>query len=1593
MTTQPDECRARDDEIIARLKAEASPRRPELPLEPRTMTELALLPEFTPELLQRTGIADKIPGQTAGLLANRDFFDSRPTIPLDDGTRQSVFWVRREARSSIGIQARQELTVELYVLLAELQGRVQRTQDQQDVGLSGWLEAVALVLRDRRGGHFLQAVANATAQGGSRLVNILATLAEVLGGSLPSVVDRARTNVAVKFRQVEAERALKHYQHREHLERWIAEALRDDERWAIHLRGDGGMGKTMLLRHVASLGFAEAHDLAPFVVAGVDFDHLDPRYPMLRPLLLFEALQSQLVMPPDVPTSEVGIARERFLDAAESATEAATGDVDTAWDPVANGIEAFAELVRLTGQQIVLVFDTAEELAKAEGGPHEGSPVEATLSRLQELQAVLRTRRQRPVRVIFAGRRPLRTTDDGSDDTPPFVQSREIPGFDAQTARDYLSERVRGIEDATAQAIMDRSRVSVTDGVEMFNPFELATLASWVLDEKEAGTTLDVAALMSGKDPYVQHRILGRVTQPAVRAVVAPAAFLGRFDRRFLAPSAQRAGIDQRSAIHALAQQEWVSVISRDEFGFPVELEVNEHLQERLQRAVEDSSDLFPLDRRLLAEDVRKEIAGRRLVGQATDPFIALVRLLSSSDALTFWGEFERRVAREQAWTWAEQLIRRLEPHAEQRPQLLTAMLATKALCASRQPAGQATADGLWRAVADLAAALPETDGAVLGARARLALVGRGAVPQDLDVLTAPVAAVAGAVAAVVGSDARTWGQTKDTVWFATALSRLDESGGHVGRSLAALGDARQGGTHRVSGYDDLLHFAIDLAQSSDERIITKETADWVDWSPPVGLVERCALGALSWDPPPGIDLSEGAWDSLARRARARLSEVDAERFLAAYLVRRLDDGLANTDELKDLEYIDGVAYSPDRKPVWELHREQPRLVDVVALGWAGFGRPGHAEDTLRTRIERAVSTGADSDSVADAQAALMRLFREYRVDPSGWSLGEMLAPGLAELEEAVRLTGAGSRGLRMSQRSKSGESPRNPQARDRLGLHASSLRLLELRALDRPQMAAGELFELGQHPVHGQEIRADMAWVLGVLACARAGVAVPKEHAERPLRSDAFLDPASLGGKWAGEWELRLRFARAYTRGAHEEAASIAEDHPSPELELATSLGEPTLSDPGAEPVDTPLQRGLRPLGRVRFKPSTAAVAVSVYAALTYGLAAVSVLILSESLPWWISLLVGLAVGWSAFSWIKSWFTRSNTSGRLTFARHSFLRVDHPGQGPVAQLEPTSGGGPQRFRQMSPFAASLYRASKTLHGRSSRRPAMVVLPESPDGSVSFSPPDWHMPHRSWAFGPEVVELDVSPLVSTMPWEHWLAATVRRSKHTFVWIRTCPGWPEALPPNGRPLFAGPDHLMTVKHRRFAVATSGGSRVSTVQTGGEEGSRPSGRLVHLVGAPVRTPAGWRLRIDQTDPYSMSYSRGTSPRRSNLVAPTDLPAAAVVILQASPIALRAQPFPTDRGGWLSFAVDTIEAGAAAVLTVPPLDDTEAKDAVDLTTKWALSLPDDMQPNNVLGLLVDLSRMVDQAVEGSEHLQHPRARDDVIGFIRLNDETSDY
>ncbi len=177
--------------------------------------------------------------------------------------------------------------------------------------------------------------------------------------------------------------------------------------WALHLLGPGGIGKTMLMRYLASDLFAEENAMPPFAVARVDFDHISPDYPVDRPVQLLTELADDVIWNASADVSERQL--RAFFASAES-VNAATVDSPLSLDHplVTTTVSLFAEYLSMLPAPQVLVLDTCEELAKLHPVGSEVPAVTRTFELLHDLWDKCRT-----IRVVFAGRRYLASSGAG----------------------------------------------------------------------------------------------------------------------------------------------------------------------------------------------------------------------------------------------------------------------------------------------------------------------------------------------------------------------------------------------------------------------------------------------------------------------------------------------------------------------------------------------------------------------------------------------------------------------------------------------------------------------------------------------------------------------------------------------------------------------------------------------------------------------------------------------------------------------------------------------------------------------------------------------------------------------------------------------------------------------------------------------------------------------------------------------------------------------------------------------------------------------------------------------------------------------------
>jgi hypothetical protein len=1552
------------------------------------LARLALLPEWTTDLMTRAGLLEGEQG-TLKELIDRRLCDSRAILGKDGVSR--VYWVRSDVRTEIGLQAKQDLGRDrLLQLLADLRERLSSPSHPERVDArSVWEEAVDLVLRDPTGQGIVSETRARNEFEASELVETAAVLADVLGGTLALAVERGRALVSAKYRQTLDERALAQYVRRGRLEAELEAVLANDESpWAIHLLGVAGVGKTMTLRYLASGRFAAERGLPPLVVATIDFDHLDPRYPVERPLLLLEVLASQLVST-IASVRYVGVGEEFSAAANRVAEEAGETVVDLHNPLVVAGIQAFARLAASAPGRVVLILDTTEELAKAYGSTGTSPAVEQTFSILRSVQDALATFGQPPLKVVFAGRRWLIGRPDGRGSSrpgPQIVHLKEfdlrvvpVDGFTRPEAKKYLRGRLSSFEQNTIDAILARAASRDRLGSKVlpshesgnqvrFNPFELATWASWTIEQPRVA--LD--AMSAAGDPYVERRIIGRITEPTVRQMLAIVVSLGRFDRLMIEPACRRAGLAPSSVMEAFASQEWIQVVERTSDGLPAALEVDEHLLDRLRAVIDAQPGDFPLDRYRLGMDVSESIASRPLRDSKTEAFTAAIQLLPHEEARAFWSRFEGMLVLEAAWDWVPGVLERVEAAAvDAAPELVPAIRATRA-AVLEQRGGHDPA--LWRSVERSAPSTTDAASAILVARARLATVADGEVPSVRDVEIAPVGSVAGALWAAVRGVRLTWDPpasstraSRDGIapdlndqWISAAISRLLGLGDLAARAVGALACVLTGRAPPKVAQQAGWALSRSLSIGARER-----DAQWVDWPVPPGLVARCYLVWLATQPAPfpnaGSPVSAEA-ERLAFAALGTLEDIDSEKLASLALRRLLDASPLSEFELERFDVAERRAYRSARRDSWPLHTELPRLVEVIAAGWSTLGRPDRAESLLRNRIEQAIQAANDPGTVAAAQLALLRLLREYRVPETAWSLGRTTAIDAAELHDARALlqearaseepvpTGWAS----LDQGQPEGELSRSSSR------VAVRLRRLELQAIETNASAA-DLFELARYGrAEGDLVHADMAVVLGVLAVARAGKRAPADQVSGWPPTSRFFGQLSEDDHFQVGWKVRLRAAEEFSRGGL----------PAYNAYMA---GETS----GLEPPYRVGEEQRPPLGihsgaKVRsFLPSVASVSLL---ALVAALAA-----LSAGTPLWVAVAISLPLA-VAFIQTLTVAARRGAGGSLRLSSLRLrIRPEEARRARVtASTRPVFDGLDTRWRWLARFIGRLQSPG-------------VRIPKHYESSIElgrdalhrFDTSGWRLSSASLLKSLLVVDLDVDAGLDPFPWEHWVAASLSRPKVSVLWLRTMPGWPEAggVGP-GPPHFAGPINLA---NNRVLVADLANAETST-----------AARLIHVIGTPVTTSGGWRIRVAE-NANTQERPQSQSQLREGLVAPTQVaaPGVGVVVLQAAPIDAPVEPLGTLREAWFLLAREMLSAGASSVVIVPPMDDLSAAKAVEITTTWCLESPSRLQPAHVLGLLAQIRTLVRDVARGVEDSVLPALAlglspdvdplNDVVGMVK--------
>ncbi|MBE8521898.1 ATP-binding protein [Amycolatopsis sp. H6(2020)] len=1471
------------EELLRQLKEwqEDAPARAFAEFDDWTLCLLGLLPEWTPELAGRLDLHWS--GELAEFverLVQADLVEHRQAA---GGVLRS-FWVRPHRRRELGDYLRDRM--DPMVVVGFYEEVCTRVAGERLPELRTWLQ-VRDFQADPSGGLLLDRIETLLREddlpGAATVVTTSRVVCEIIGGPLEDAVKRAKWRLDREYRTRDDLGHLDGYHRRAEIESALTDLVtRRDERWAVHLFGNAGVGKTMTVRYLASGKLAEDHGIPRFPVARVDFDHLDPRYPERRPAELLVAMTDELL---GFATSRGAEHRYRAVrDAADAVHEELSRsdpDRSSVEDLRVKAINRFAEFLGELPSPVVLVLDTCEELAKLYAAGASAPAIDQTFDLLERLH-----KQNSGVLVVLAGRRYLVKPDDVSYSGPilhrhDYVRVVPMSGFTRDDALGYFDERE--IPERLHRVLLERS----ADG-DRHNPFELAGLCDWVRDE----SNLDLAELAATVvDPYVERRILNRIQDRDVLAALPVAVALGEFDRALITPALTRLGVDVAAAFDGLSAQEWVQVRHLGDDGMPRVIEVDEHLRERL-RAVLERSDRPAADLAALGRDAAAVIRRGPLPEVATATVLAAVRLLPPAEAGALWDEIDDEILRHREWAWALQVAPRVAAMERARirdhaPTVLAAILATEASARIHSGHREGLA-ALWDAVGAHADRHPASFQDVLFRRAKLGRIAAGNFADELFGHWPPDAALAALEAMVAAS----LDVTDDVL-------RLIESLGPDDRSIAdgafvlLAGQWLQGRTIQLAA--DLL----------DERLATfgadREPEVWPDWVAPRGLGDRLRLGRVLIALYGGKPLDEETQRRWRDEANGGHGDIEANRLYAALV----DYRLAHTVDFAPA----GSLTIPPGEPVPWLHSRFARaLVIVLADALTLQGSYADAARILNDHRAAAVAAGDQAEVIAACDLALLRLCRAARSTQYAPVRG-LAYDGSPRLRDeawlVLRLLGAADDPRWAEYCSPFGRwraDPARGEPPDATGWAVDHLDAWELAPYtDGTSLPAGGVLAEGRSYLMAGEIQALLgSWAvakplldharssLGTAGCRR-GV----DYADELLfRTPARPEPVDPSGWRLFADRVRSRFAVA--------GQSVR-------------------------------NFGYR-LRRWRATRTWGQLVFWLFVGVLLGGVAVGVVALFGGSLLWMFVAGVVPVLFYLAVYVSE-------SGRLFETRRVVLVPDgeHLGVTVFPHLEPEKfGREPKKQRVRSRLATAAWIGELEWDGSE--------LPERLKEVPLFVEP--LVPSET-----PLVLLDIPrELQFAGHWERALTAGLSaRATPRVVLVRWVPGARRAV--------------LLQEWRKRSEAFHGPVRLRPGRAWNDvPGPR---RLVQLVGTPVRTSAGWQIRVrDASGQAARETSRGAEHREELFDLQTvTREKVALLVLQAEPADGPPRPLGSDRDGFVRAAAAAMDNAADAVLVLPPLPDDLAKDAVEMIWR-SVGRAEVLSAAKLLRLVADLKMMVSKA-----------------------------
>lgn len=840
------------------------------------------------------------------------------------------------------------------------------------------------------------------------ILNIATPLAQIVGAELEPTVVIGRHQIQLAFRQAADERHLLRYLRRQEQDDafndLITEPDGQETHWALHYLGMGGVGKTMLLRHI--MARLAVKDGSKLPITRVDFDHISPDYPVRKPGELLASLAEELRF--------YGLSQEsRFNDFTShlNALHGALSNEPPPDDPLRNIkseqfrqlLDKFAALLNELPKPVILILDTCEELAKLEPAGAMLPSVEATFRILEELHD-----RAPHIRVVFAGRRLLAQAGDKQSNgqhrwtvKPGSISERNnllpleksylrmhiVRGFTGEEAADYFSGIVQlKIDEKLLAAILHSSpdignaadiewqgdTQPAHDGESRYNPFDLSLYADWIREDPKVSPKV----ISSGEtDPYVEVRILKRITDDVLSKILPAAVLLRRFDidmLRDVVPDGDRA---LRRVYRDLGAQEWIDY-QQDA------LQVDVNLLPRLERYYRHKDRRYLLDR--AQEALRPSLTGLlNKTIEATDPFLlltvtnldAVLRLVPARAAAVLWDQIDRKVTDQGNWSWADNVCRYLlnENNAagSETSPLRAAVRATLAAVALHSPPYEPVRRW-WQEVAQTAKYHPDEEIRIwLEARAAIAI---GPVSE------------AGVLLVARGDP---WRYQQLVAGYVAALDLWSNAGGLAPPQSAFRFDETI--PLEIRGFITCLY----ARGTSDSKLIEECKAlagsssnlstrqRWADWRAPACLTDRMRLELLRAG---DKNATANELEDWSQAATSRLDNIDSERLLSRVIQLTLKRDVFPVPDVPFPEI-----YDPNRRPDCPAHREAPPLFAMVAEAMLVAGRTAQASQ-LATFVLELAQPMQDTEAIYAAKLATLQITRRMRWPTALSSTIELIA-------------------------------------------------------------------------------------------------------------------------------------------------------------------------------------------------------------------------------------------------------------------------------------------------------------------------------------------------------------------------------------------------------------------------------------------------------------------------------------------------------------------------------------------------------------------------------------------------------------------------